>query len=249
MRNRCACRQDLAWLATVRKRLILAASIIILGMSHVAARAGADGQGLLRFDIPRQSLASALDSYSAATGIVGLYRGQLAVGRISKPVAGHYTPETALRLLLRETGLAAQYASADAFTLLPSGDIARSSGSATVIARAAIAQQDAIQRDYSALLQERITAALCANGATRPADYRIALSFRVGTTGEIEQFDLLGSSGDSSRDEAIARTLRTLGIGRPAPSHMSQPFTMVVLPASSGGAVNCPPIRSALHHG
>jgi hypothetical protein len=117
------------------------------------------------------------------------------------------------------------------------------------VARAAIAQQDAVQRDYSALIQERINAALCANSTTRPGDYRIALTFRVGTAGEVEQFELLGSSGDSGRDAAISNVLRVLAIGRPAPAHMSQPFTMVVLPQSSGGAIDCPPIRSALRYG
>lgn len=209
----------------------------------------ADERKRLQFDIPQQSLASALDSYSAATGIVGLYRAQLAAGRLSKPVAGSYTPEIALALLLDDSGLAAQYASADAFVLVPSGPSEKPSRPVGAVARAAIAQQDAAQLAYSGLLQDRINEVLCANGSTRPGDYRIALNFRVGARGEIEQFNLLGSSGDRHRDDTISNALRTLAIGRPAPSHMSQPFTMVVLPSSSGGVVICPPIRSASRHG
>lgn len=237
------------WFATVRGGVLLVASIAVLNVSQSTAPVEADEQALFQFDIPQQSLASALNSYGAITGIVGLYRGELATGRMSKPVTGRYTSENALTLLLRDTGLAARYASVDAFTLVLSSDDTRSVGSAASIARAAIAQQDTVQRDYSALLQERINAALCARRVTRPADYRIALSFRVGSAGDIEQFNLLGSSGDVGRDEAIADALRALPIGRPAPSHMSQPFTMVVLPQSSGGAVDCPAIRSALRHG
>lgn len=221
----------------------------MLSVSQPVTLSVAQEQKQLLFDIPRQSLASALDSYSATTGVVGLYRAHLAVGRMSKPVAGHYAPETALALMLNNSGLKAQYASVDAFTLVPSRDTAPVSRSVASVARAGIAQQDAAQRDYSALLQERINAALCASGSTRPGDYRIALSFRVGSTGEIEQFNLLGSSGDRSRDDAISSALRTLAIGRQAPPHMSQPFTMVVLPPSSGGAITCPPIRSALRNG
>lgn len=237
------------WLATVRGRVLLVASIAVWTVSQSTAPVEADEQALFQFDIPQQSLASALDRYGAITGTVGLYRGELATGRMSKPVTGRYTSENALTLLLRDTGLAARYASVDAFTLVLSRDDARSAGSAASIARAAIAQQDTVQRDYSALLQERVNAALCVRSVTRPANYRIALSFRVGPAGDIEQFNLLGSSGDIRRDDAITDALRTLPIGRAAPSHMSQPFTMVVLPQSSGGAIDCPAIRSALRHG
>jgi hypothetical protein len=243
------CRLGRRWHAFVRAVPLLAAHVVILSVGQPVSLSVADEQKLIRFDIPQQSLASALESYSATTGVVGLYRAQLAVGRMSKPVAGHYAPEMALALMLNESGLKAQYASADAFTLVPARDGAQASRSVASVARAGIAQQDDVQRDYSALLQERISAALCASGATRPGDYRIALSFRVGSTGEIEQFNLLGSSGDRNRDDAIANALRTLAIGRQAPPHMSQPFTMVVLPPSSGGSITCPPIRSALRNG
>ncbi len=244
---KCLCRPGRRRHATIRAVSALAASVI-LNFGEPMASAHADGREALNFDIPQQSLASALEIYSATTGVVGLYRSQLAIGRISRPVSGRYSPETALALLLNDTGLSAQYASTDAFTLVPARDSAGSSRSASAVARAAIAQQDAAQRDFSALLQERINAALCASGATRPGEYRIAMSFRVGASGEVDQFNLLGSSGDRSRDAAISNALKTLAIGQPAPSHMSQPFTMVVLPSSSG-AINCSPIRSALRNG
>lgn len=228
--------------------MILAAFTIGVAAGQSVTPCAADARKPLLFDIPQQSLAAALDSYSATTGIVGLYRAQLAIGRRSKPLAGRYTPDIALTLLLNDTGLTAQYASADAFTLVPTREERRSLKPVAAIARAAVAQQDVMQRDYSTLLQDRISAALCATGVTRPGDYRVALSFRVESTGEIEQFSLLGSSGDIGRDDAISTVLRNLVIGRPAPSHMSQPFTMVVLPASSGGTVDCPPVRSAFRH-
>lgn len=203
------------------------------------------GQTAILFDIPQQPLAQALDSFSATTGVVGLYQARLATGRVSKPVAGQYTPVAALALLLDDTGLAAEYAAADAFVLVPAHGGAPPGRAAGSVARAAIAQQDMTQRGYSALLQARITDALCASKATLPGDYRIALNFRVGLTGDIEQFGLLGSSGDHRRDEAIVTALHALAIGRVAPAHMAQPFTMVVLPTSSGGTVECRPIRNA----
>lgn len=246
MKTKFSCKLDSCWHAFLLCAVLISA---FPAMAQPVPKTGAEEGRPLQFDIPRQPLASALDSYSATTGIVGLYRAQLAIGRLSRPIAGRYTPEAALRLLLDNSGLAAQYASAEAFVLVPSRHNELSSRSVAAVARAAIAQQDDAQRAYSGLLQDRINVALCASGSTRPGDYRIALNFRVGASGEIEQFNLLGSSGDSRRDAAISSALRGLPIGRQAPSHMSQPFTMVVLPPSSGGAVTCPPIRSAARHG
>ena len=197
------------------------------------------GPQVVLFNIPQQPLAKALDSFSATTGVVGLYQARLAIGRMSKPVSGQYPPVVALALLLNDTGLEARYAAATAFVLVPADGGAPLTQAAGSVARAAIAQQDMTQRGYSALLQARINDALCAGTATRPGDYRVALNFRVGPAGDIQQFDLLGSSGDAQRDEAIAQALRTLAIGRPAPAHMPQPFTMVVLPTSSGGTLDC----------
>lgn len=246
--TKCSCRRGHRWHISFRDLPVIFVLAVIVCVGQAATRSAADEQKQFVFDIPRQSLASALDSYSATTGIVGFYRAQLAYRRMSKPITGQYSPEIALQLLLDDSGLAAKYASAHAFVLVPSAHNEVQSRSASTVALAAIGSQDAPQRGYSALLQERINAALCARSSTRPGTYRVALNFRVGPAGHIENFNLLGTSGDSSRDDAISDALGTLAIGRAAPSHMSQPFTMIVLPASSGGVVDCAAIQSAMRH-
>jgi hypothetical protein len=206
-------------------------------------------QDVVSFDIPEQSLASALDSYSARTGIVGLYHGQLALGRKSMAVVGRFTPATALTLLLQNSGLEAEYAAPGAFAVVPAHGGRRSTVTADSVARAAVSQLDLTQRSYSGLLQERINDALCENTLTRPGDYRVAVNFRVGSAGDVTDFSLLGSSGDTRRDHAIQHGLQALHIGRVPPAHMPQPFTMVVLPASSGGTVDCRLNRTARRDG
>jgi hypothetical protein len=225
---------------------------VLLILLSAAQSAGAQAeeirQDAVLFDIPEQPLALALDHYSAVTGVVGLYRGQLAVGRMSRTVVGRYTPSAALVLLLQGTGLAAEYAAADAFVIVPRGAPALPAKPPGAVARAALASQDIAERDYSALIQERINQALCAGQLTQPGAYRAALNFRIGMSGDVEQFQLLGPSGDPQRDDAIAHALTGLAIGRP-PAHMPQPFTMVLLPASSGGVVDCHAMKDVRRDG
>lgn len=249
MGTKCSCRPGRRWHISIRDLPIFFAFAVIFGIGLTATRSAADEQTQLLFDIPRQPLASALESYSATTGVVGFYRAQLAHRRMSKPIVGRYSPEIALRLLLDDSGLTAKYASAQAFVLVPSVRSEIQARPVAAVALAAIASQDAAQQAYSALLQERINAALCARSSTRPGDYRVALNFRVGPAGQVENFNLLGTSGDAHRDDAISGVLGALVIGRAAPSHMPQPFTMIVLPSSSGGVVVCAAIQSAMRHG
>lgn len=211
-------------------------------MSAPGAWAGEESvDGAIVFDIPVQPLASALDAYGVATGRTAVYNGNLAAGRMSGAVKGAYTPETALRLLLRDSGLVAEYSTASAFVLVPAPS---GSGGKTpaAIAAAALARQDAIEQGFSGLVQFSIERALCGSPSTKPGDYRLALSFRIDPIGDIADLKLLSSTGDPNRDAAIATTLKHLSVGSPAPAAMAQPFTMLVLPNASGGIVDCPPV-------
>ena len=93
--------------------LLLVAALAARGQ---AAPAG-DAQGLRFFDIPALPLAEALQRFTASTGHSGLYDSGLVAGRRSRGVAGHYTAESALRLMLGDSGLQARYGSPDTFTL------------------------------------------------------------------------------------------------------------------------------------
>jgi hypothetical protein len=51
----------------------------------------------------------------------------------------------------------------------------------------------------------------------------------------------LSSTGDRQRDTAILGTLQHLKlVGGQPPASMAQPFTVIVLPRSSGGVIDCP---------
>lgn len=217
------------------------AAVLGLLLSTEAASAQSDGAISVDFDIPAQSLALALDAYSAATGIVAVYNGNLAIGRRSGGIRGRYAPQIALRLLLSNSGLAAQYTTPGAFVLVSAPAESAIVKTPSEIGLIALARQDAAERRYSGQVQSSVTQSLCAAPKTRPGDYRLAMSFWIGPSGEIANLKLLGSTGDQQRDAAIIGMLRRLRLdgGPPHPS-MAQPFTMIMLPRSTGGAIDCP---------
>ena len=216
----------------------------------ICAQSGFAAEQPIEFDVPSQPLASALDAYIAATGFVVVYNGNLAMGQLSHAVTGRLTPKVALSLLLKDSGLVAEYTTSNAFVVLPAPEQPGVEKKPLTIALAALSQQGTIERRYSGLVQQRLNGALCAQRETEPGSYRAAISFWVGSSGEVMRLKLLSSTGDQQRDAAIAEIAGRVSVGEPPPPRMAQPFTMVVLPRSSGGTVDCPPpVKGDQQHG
>jgi hypothetical protein len=156
----------------------------------LAEAASAQSSAWIDFDIPAQSLASALDAFGTTTGMVAVYDGELVVGRQSGRVRGRYTPEAALSLLLGDSGLVAQYTTKQAFVLVLATAPTTIVRTPFMIGQTALAKQDAGELRYSGMLQSSITGSLCARPETQPGDYRLAISFRVGPSGEITNLKL-----------------------------------------------------------
>lgn len=182
-----------------------------------AAASGVD------FDIAAQPLAAALQRYAMQSGRPALFDSAAVSGRTSAAVRGHHAPETALRLLLEGTGLAAERTRdgpADAFVLRP------------VDARALAARQPAegVDTDYGAWVQARVWEALCADARTAPGGYRTLLRFEVDAAGALQKPRLLTSTGNARRDAAVREALQRVRVGRAPPPAMAQPLTLVLLP-------------------
>ncbi|MGO4716223.1 STN domain-containing protein [Bradyrhizobium sp. 2TAF24] len=180
------------------------------------------------FDIGAQPLASALDVYSAATGLQVVYDATLASGRRSRAVAGSMPPDMALRILLDGSGLTAVYAATNAFTVVP----------AVAERRMSAASLDSF-RPYLAAVQTSIAKAFCRSSLTTPGTYRVEFRFWIGPVGEVLQPELLTSTHDEIRDQAIAGLLRALTIGRPPPRDMPQPVAMAVSPRPPAQTGDC----------
>jgi hypothetical protein len=225
-----------------------AALKLLLALVSLGARpVMAQQEAVVTFDIPAQPLASALDAYSAATGLVAVYNGRLAAGRTSNAVRGTFVPGPALRLLLKDSGLVAEHTTAGAFVVVSAPDNPALTRTPAAIALAALSAQDARERRYSAMLQQGVNNALCGKPLTMPGAYRAALSLWVGADGVVTRVRLLSSTGDVQRDAAIVAGASALALGEPPPARMAQPFTMVLLPRSSGGVVVCSPAEGRGH--
>lgn len=191
------------------------------------------------FDLPSQPLSSALEAFSAKTGMFAAYDAKLVGGRVSSPVKGELTPVAALSALLLATGLEADYTAENAFVIVQPSTSHQAWRDPKRIGRAGLSTLTASERRYSAHLQHAVQRALCADPLTRRGDYRAAIRFRIDANGMPQAVKLLGSTGDLARDAAIVASAGRASIDAPPPAGMQQPFAVVVLPRSSGDSADC----------
>lgn len=232
-------------------RSIAALGLVCAFFLSSAVRAGAQidpSATEIRFDIPAQPLAAALEAYATATGTVAIYNGNLASGRTSFAINGVFKARNALPALLKGTGLEAEFTTSKAFVVVPA-EQRPVRLAPRAIAAAALTRQGAAEWRYAALVQQGITDALCSRAVTEPGSYRAAMRVWIGPTGALARIQLLGTTGDQSRDEAIAEFAGRVSIGEAPPAGMVQPVTMVLLPRSSGGEVSCSQLPGSLQHG
>lgn len=182
----------------------------------------------IQVEIPVQPLQAALEAFGAVSGLSGFYSAEITENRLSNAVSGLYTPDAALRLLIKHTGLDVHYTALDAFVLEPSV----SSASASPAVRDA---------GLDGLLQMRVREAFCREPLLAHGGPRIAISFRLGSQGRVEAPLLLDTTGDAGRDAAVLAALGSVDLG-PVPGKTGvtgSSFVMLILPQRAGGAREC----------
>jgi hypothetical protein len=182
----------------------------------------------IAFDIPTQSLETALHAYAAASGRQVLYAVAVASGRHSSAVKGIFTPGAALGVLLTGTGLVGRPTDVDAFTISPS-----------IMEPAAAAPAAIPDARYLGAVQAGILGAICRNTQTWPGEYKIAVQLWIAPSGAVEGTALLGSTGESGRDAILLNGLRDIVIDARPPAGMPQPITMAVVPRSPRETGDC----------
>ena len=83
--------------------------------------------------------------------------------------------------------------------------------------------------DYSDGLRADIQKVLQKNAATRGGSYRATLDLWIDPLRTVQRIDLVRSTGDQSRDTAVADALRGLIINRPTPANTPQPVRVVIV--------------------
>ncbi len=199
----------------------------------------------MHFDLPAQSLASALQSYIDQTDLSVLVQSSMIAQRMSAPVQGDYTSREALQRLLVGTGLTVRFLgeAAAAIVALPQTQQSAAATPSEVIPPtdiAGIMAGGVDYRPYVALVQQQLGEALCASPQTRPGNYRLLVQLSVTRSGTVGVARLVDSTGDPVRDAAIAQTLRQLAFDLPPPAAMPQPITILFRPQGGGILADCP---------
>jgi hypothetical protein len=200
--------------------------------------------GTFHFELPAEPLADALDAYGHMTRQSVMAQTSLLAGRSSPALSGDYSAHDALQRLLAGTGLQASYTDTDEAVIVPlsTGESQQQAvSSPSTIAAADIdgVMDDGDFRSYAAMVQTRLTDALCASPQTRPGTYRLVAQLRIGATGSVMASKLVASTGLPMRDAAIERAIQALMLDSAPPPGLPEPLTILLRPQGGGIDTDC----------
>lgn len=206
----------------------------LLGQPAWAQDADSDGMAhaTVHLDIPAQPLASALQAFGRIAHMMVMGETAQLGARTSAPLSGDYTRQDALRRLLAGTGLDARFVDAQSVAIVPLSPDPRG-GPPSSSVRVPLADIDGFEdgdAGYLALVQARLTEALCRSPQTRPGGYRLVVQLRIDVSGAVSASRLIGSTGDPLRDASIASTVGNLRFDDGPPASFRQPVTILLRP-------------------
>lgn len=221
-------------------------TLLVASEARAQVPAASDGAAVspIPFDIAAQDLGSALNAYSRLTGLAVMIDSADAK-RQAGAVQGSFGADEALRQLLAGTGLRARHADAQSVVISPTDDPVPATAVPPVTTAGGpdipgITGRNPDFMAYIARVQQSLRDALCASPQTRPGPYRLALQLRLDARGMVERFRLLDTTGQATRDAAIARVLRRMAVGAPPPAAMAQPVSILLLPEGPSARPQCP---------
>jgi hypothetical protein len=208
-------------------------------------QAGSASTRPMHYELPAQSLADALDAFGRMTRILIIAHTPMLADRTSGPVNGVYPAQDALQLLLAGTGLQASFSGEDEVVIELTPPVMQRSLSDTPKPLAINASAiDGVMvggdyRAYVAMIQTRLTEALCRTPLARPGDYRLMAQLRIDDMGAVVQSKIGESTGMPQRDAAIAQAISTLVFDSPPPPGFPEPVTILLRPPGSGVDTDC----------
>ncbi|HEY1607663.1 MAG TPA: STN domain-containing protein [Paraburkholderia sp.] len=210
--------------------------------------AGSASDNTVHFDVPAQPLSDALNAYDHLTGRMVIAPSRFMEGRTSAALQGDYPPREALERLLGGTGLQATFTAPDEAIILPAPQTSQPAAQqpeqpveSFAVPASAIDGVTAggDYRAYAALIQTRLTDALCATPLTRPGTYRLAAQLVIGATGAVTASRMLESTGEPIRDAAIERAMASMVLDIPPPPTLPSPVTILLRPQGAGVNTDC----------
>jgi len=188
-----------------------------------------DAANPMKFDIPAQPLAAALQAFAQVTGQSVFFDGQLAAGLESAAVQGDLAPREALQRLLAGTRLTARYADETTFTLAETE--AAPQPAPTLPATPADAAATPDERN-ARIVQQAVERTLCRWPRAQPGGYRALVQLWVGPAGHVRRTRMLTSTGVAQRDAALEAAMNSLVLTPPADGATDEPLTILLLPST-----------------
>lgn len=211
----------------------LAAAGMVVVTDFASAQTSSTNNTSIEFDIPSQSLASALTRYGDVTQREVLYDTRQAAGKLSGEVKGVMDANEALQRLLVSTNLSARVLSEGAFVLVPKSQQPPSAPRALSPGH----------RRYYALIQRALLDALCRSTSAYSGSYRILVMFWVNGSGGIERLERIGPGG-AADDEEIDAMLRSARLAEAPPADFAQPILIELVPQGGGVTADCSTTRA-----
>lgn len=228
-----------------RTLLSLLASAAMLGATkaNAAEGQGADAQKVYLFNIPAQSLRSALIAYAAVAGLQIMYDANQARNLRSRAVVGLFTPDTALRMLIAGTDLTIVPTGQDV-ALVPvaairtgqvPGGAAGSNGEMTLVLDTLYvsvppgAEEHPDFNSYGQLVRAEIRRMLTRDSRTARRVYRMDVDIWVDPKGAISETRVTQSSGTAALDSVLRKVIEGIAVGQPPPAGMRQPIHATVI--------------------
>jgi hypothetical protein len=220
--------------------LCLTTAVVLLGVAVAIADDTAKPLGSIKFDIPAEPLAEALQAYSVATNTQVMFETTTTDGYRSAPLQGEYTAEAALQQMLADTDLRVRYTRANAITVAPNSapDVdeppSQTLAPAADLALGTLNVSAGTEGDrgrlgeYIGVIQSDIQRALKKAGKARAGEYRAEVKLWVDQSRTIQRAELSRSNGDKERDTQIASVLHGLVLSQLAPTNTPQPLRFMI---------------------
>lgn len=216
---------------------------LFAGASDSPSKPSPAAQSTAAFDIPPQSLMSAVETFAATTGIQVLYDRPVGDRPASPGVHGRMSPEAALAALLKGTGLVARFTDTRDVVLHPlesaspsqsaaPSDLPKLSLSPLRVEGAPVIEvgrdSDTENNLYAVLIRTDVRQALAKSVNTSRDTYDAILELWIAPKGEIQHVSVIASSGKALRDLAILKVVGDLQLDAPPPVNLPQPVRITV---------------------
>lgn len=188
------------------------------------------------FHIPAQPVDGALAVFATASRISIAFETKGVAHLQSHPLRGRHTPQTALRVLLTGTGLTARFTGPTSAIVFATPRVASTTGSradlpsmrldlAEVRAPRLIGRADpSTDMAYARQAETELRAMLETNPSYRGRSLRLRIAVRIGSTGVIDDVELIRDNGDAMLAQQVPTALQGRRLSAPPPANLSQPL-------------------------